>query len=369
MKPAQLLVWLAVSLPIAAQPAQGSVLPKAVPPKAAPSKALLPKAKAPFIAGDGAGGFFVSHVVDGTLKVAHVRDGKWGPAKTIASENLFVNSADVPTIAVDGRRLLASWPTRNGHGTVIHLAESADGGATWKEAKTPHPNMVSQFGFVSLLPKDAVFLDGRKLKGGIEGEGDMELRTPDALLDGRVCDCCQTAAVMTSAGAVVAYRDRSDKEMRDISIVRQTAKGWTQPKLLHADGWEIQGCPVNGPQLDARGKQVVAAWFTAAQNDPRVQVAFSKDAAATFAAPVRVTTGKTMGRVDVAWLDAKNVVVTWVAEGALYARRVSLGGAMSAPMRIATAGGFPRMAVSKENVAVVWTADDGVHFQMIEGLS
>ena len=328
----------------------------------------LPKAKVPFIAGDGKGGFYVSHVVDGTFKVAHVRGGKWSPARTIAGGNLLVNSADFPSVAVDGKRLLASWSTRNGHGSVVHLAESKDGGATWSKATTPHPRMVSQFGFVSLLPKGAVFLDGRKLKGGMEGEGDMELRTPEALLDPRVCDCCQTAATMTSAGPVVAYRDRSEKEVRDISIVRKTSKGWTRPKTLHDDGWQIHGCPVNGPQLDGRGRRVVAAWFTAAQNQPRVQVAFSDDAGATFSAPVRVTAGPTTGRVDVAWIDGENAVVTYLAGGALHARRVSRKGVMGAPIRIASAGGFPRLAVSKENVGVVWTADDGVHFIELEGV-
>lgn len=334
---------------------------------------VLPKAKVPFVAGDGDGGFYVSHVADGAFKVARVQNGRWSEAKTIAGgANLLVNSADFPSIAVDGKRLLASWSTRNGHGSVIHLAQSTDGGATWSKATTPHPQMVSQFGFVSLLPKGAVFLDGRVLPGGMEGAGDMQLRTADALLDPRVCDCCQTAATMTSAGAVVAYRDRSEKEVRDISIVRQTAKGgkkgWTAPTTLHADGWQIQGCPVNGPQLDARGKRVVAAWFTAAQHEPRVQVAFSDDAGATFSAPLRVTPDNTMGRVDVAWIDDRNVVVTYLSGGALHARRVSRNGTMGVPVRVAAAGGFPRVAVSKENVGVVWTADDGVHFEVLEGV-
>jgi hypothetical protein len=330
---------------------------------------VLPKAKVPFIAGDGAGGFYVSHVVDSTFQFSHIRGNQWSPAKKIASGDLLVNSADFPSIATDGKRMLASWSTRNGQGAMIHLAESRDGGATWSAAKTPHPKVASQFGFVSLLPSGAVFLDGRDLKGGMEGEGEMALRTPEALLDSRVCDCCQTAAAMTSAGPVVAYRDRSDDEVRDISIVRRTANGWTRPKTLHADGWKIAGCPVNGPQLDARGKRVAAAWFTGAQNDPRVQVAFSDDAGAAFGAPVRVTAGRTMGRVDVAWIDAESVVVTYVADGALWARRVSRNGKMGTPARVAaTAGGFPRVAVSKENVGVVWTEEDGVHFATLEKL-
>ena len=361
MKIALLLLLAAVSggqsiLPVQAAPSRQAALP------------VLHKARAPYVIGDGAGGFYVSHVVDGAFKVARIRGDRWTGTNTIAP-NASSNAANFPSIMLDGQRLRATWSTKNGsHGSLIHLADSVDGGATWKEAKTPHPHLVSEFGFVSLFPKSAVFLDGRALPGGIEGAGDMQLRTPDALLDARVCDCCQTAAAMTSAGPVIAYRDRFDDETRDISVVRRTSKGWTKPKTLHADGWQIQGCPVNGPQLDARGRRVVAAWFTAAQNDPRVLVSFSDDAGATFSKPVRVTAEKTTGRVDVAWLDGDHAVVTYLANGALHARRVSRTGGMAEPLRLGAAGGFPRVAVSKENVGVVWTAEDGVHFQVIEGL-
>jgi hypothetical protein len=40
----------------------------------------------------------------------------------------------------------------------------------------------------------------------------------EALLDGRVCECCQTSSASTPDGMAVVYRDRSEKEVRDISI-------------------------------------------------------------------------------------------------------------------------------------------------------
>jgi hypothetical protein len=335
-------------------------------PEKMPVASVLENAKVPFIVGDGEGGFYVSHVVGDTLQVARLRDGQWLAPRTIASGNLLVNSADFPSIAFDGKTLRASWSTKNQHGSVIHLA--LYDGMSWSKPVTPHPEVVSQFGFVSLAGSEAVFLDGRKLKGGMEGEGEMELRSLDSLLDPRVCDCCQTAMAMTSTGPIVAYRDRSADEVRDISIVRKTASGWTEPKTLHADGWKIEGCPVNGPQLDARGTRVVAAWFTAANDQPRVYAAFSDDAGATFSAPVRIDSGNAMGRVDVALLESGDAVVTFLAGGALHARRVLRGGKLGETARIAEAGGFPRVAVSKENVGVVWSADDGVHFAIVERL-
>lgn len=328
------------------------------------------RVKVPNIAGDGESGFVVTYFDGDELRFSRVRDARWSQPRTIAKGNLLVNSADYPGIAVSGRTLHASWSTRNEHGAVVHLATSTDDGATWSAPKTPHPRMVSQFGFVSMLPNgEAVFLDGRKLEGGMEGAGDMEVRnSAGALLDPRVCDCCQTAAALTSEGPIFAYRDRSADEVRDIAYVRRTASGWTQPKLVHADGWKIAGCPVNGPQLDARGRRVVAAWFTAVNNEPRVYAAFSDDAGETFSAPIRVDLAKTTGRADVVLLENGDAIVTFLDGGVLHARRVRRNGTTGAPLRIAEAGGFPRMAISKENVGVVWSADDGVHFATLENL-
>ena len=308
------------------------------------------------------------------FRVVAYRDGKWSEPRTIASDAaMLINRADFPSIGADGNELVAAWSTRKEHGSIVHIARSTDGGATWSGPVTPHPDLVSQFGFVSLAGAEAVYLDGRKLKGGMEGEGEMELRSLDGTpLDPRVCDCCQTAIAMTGDGPVVVYRDRSADEVRDISIVRRTASGWTEPKTLHADGWKIPGCPVNGPQVDANGKRVVVAWFTAANNDPRVFVAFSEDAGATFGAPVRVDGGQSAGRADVVLLGDGSAAVTWVGQSGgksqLYARRVHPGGALGKPVELGEASGFPRAALWDENVAVVFSRADGVQVRVIERL-
>jgi hypothetical protein len=80
-------------------------------------------------------------------------------------------------------------------------------------------------------------------------EGDMTLRYAtidargtihsDVQLDARTCECCATGMAMATSGPVIVYRDRSPKEVRDIAVVRATGKGWTRPRLVHADGWKI----------------------------------------------------------------------------------------------------------------------------------
>ena len=41
----------------------------------------------------------------------------------------------------------------------------------------------------------------------------------------------------------------SDKEVRDIYITRNTDNEWETPVPVYNDGWEIYGCPVNGPKV------------------------------------------------------------------------------------------------------------------------
>ena len=86
-------------------------------------------------------------------------------------------------------------------------------------------------------------------------------------IDARVCDCCGTAAVALADGGLLVYRDRSVGDVRDIAIVRIRDGGFEPPRIVHADGWVIRGCPVNGPALAMRDDRVAVLWFTAAGDE------------------------------------------------------------------------------------------------------
>lgn len=134
----------------------------------------------------------------------------------------------------------------------------------------------------------------------------------DVELDARVCECCPTTAVATTHGALIAYRDRSDDEVRDIGVLRFADGRWHGPAFVHADRWKINACPVNGPALAASGDRVALAWFTAEGDEPRVNVAFSRDAGKSWGAPIRVDEAGSLGRVDSAMLDDGRAVVLWM---------------------------------------------------------
>lgn len=319
-----------------------------------------------------------------------IRDGNtWSnPVDVTARTDLFVNWADFPSVFVaPSGRILLHWLQKDGIGKYAYnvmVRQSADGGATWSEPRRLHDDDVAaEHGFASFFATDgdsveAVWLDGRATAGADEHSthrGAMQLGngriaadggvSATTIVDTRICDCCQTSAAMTAKGPAVVYRDRSDAEVRDIAIVRRVNGAWTAPAHVHADEWHIEGCPVNGPAIDASGELVTVAWFTGARDTARVNVAFSTDAGATFSAPVRVDDGNPAGRVDVVLDDDGRAIVTWLERvgdsGAeVRMRAVARDGtrtphAVVATSAAARASGFPRMVRSGSDVIVAWT--------------
>lgn len=322
------------------------------------------------------------------LRCATYDGRRWSkPATIAAGDSFFVNWADFPSIRpLGGNRLAAHWLWRSGAGKYaydVRISQSEDGGRTWGPPFTPHRDgTASEHGFVSLVADTgsalAVWLDGRKTAGHDEETPgpmpDMTLRAASIARDGllrdeielddRACDCCQTAAVATDRGILVAYRDRSPDEVRDISVTRREGGRWSAPQTVHADNWRIEGCPVNGPALDARGSHVAIAWYTAAADTPRVYVAFSEDAGAQFGTPTRIDDGNPMGRVHVALLADGSALATWLEasgrDALVRARRIPVHGPPEAaitvtPTSAGRASGCPRVVRYGDAILFAWT--------------
>lgn len=322
------------------------------------------------------------------LRFAQLEHDVWSAPKTIAQgEDWFVNWADFPSlIALDDGTLAAHYLAKSGEGRFaydVHVTQSLDSGQTWSPSVIPHTDGTqTEHGFVSMLPSSdgrlfAAWLDGRNTGGGHDGHGArgaMTLRAAtldhagtlsgETLLDERICDCCQTSAARTTNGLLVAYRDRSDEEIRDIAVVRWQSGTWSAPQTVYEDRWHIAGCPVNGPSVAAAGEQVALAWFTAAQDTPRVKLSFSTDEGQSFGAPVQIDDGRPLGRIDTVILPDGSALVSWVEKtdsGAeIRIRRVHPDGTLDASSVVAAtsaarASGFPRMARNGNAIYIAWT--------------
>jgi hypothetical protein len=318
---------------------------------------------------------------ESTLKFAERTASGWSaPSVVVSSERLMVNASDVPSVRMmpDGS-FAAQWLEESGpdpEAYNLRVAWSADGKA-WSAGVAPNRDKtISQHGFASLFPTDAgglgvVWLDGRATHGD---EGDMQLRAAlfdkahkllsDTLIDARVCECCSTSVAASADGPIVAYRDRTAGEIRDIYVARLSAGRWSMPVNVHRDNYKIEGCPINGPAIAARGKDVVVAWFTAPNEMNRSYVAFSHDSGRTFGQPARVDDVGTSGRMGVALMNDGSAVVGWVEfaneKSQFKVRRVAADGTKQPAATVAAVSGtrVPRLALGKGEVLLAWTETD-----------
>jgi hypothetical protein len=320
------------------------------------------------------------------LKYSERTDTGWSEPRLVAAgSDFFVNYADVPSVVrLADRTLVAHWLREHGKaaGYDLRLARSVDEGKTWSPPFSPHHDGTNtEHGFASMFDTGAglglVWLDGRGMKPGAgpddDGTGDMGLREAhfdrdlkqlsEAAVALRVCECCPTAAAVSTDGPIVAYRNRSADEVRDIYVSRFTGDGWTVPSRVHEDGWKIDGCPVNGPAISAAGRNIAVAWFTAPGDDGHAFVSFSKDAGRTFSAPVQVDDAGSLGRVDVEQLADGSAVVGWIEfankSASFKVRRVEPGGQRSAAASVTDLGenrnsSYPRLARRGQELIFAW---------------
>jgi hypothetical protein len=283
-------------------------------------------------------------------------------------------------LAFGNGSLAAHWASLipDEEGFTINIALSGDSGKSWTKPVTPHRDTTpAEHGFVSMTPAPGggvvvIWLDSRKLvasnpsdevsmmyavisAGGVPGD--------ESVLDPRVCECCQTSATVVPGGILAVYRDRSDTEIRDIAFTKFDGTKWSEPRTVSADTWQIYGCPINGPAVAAAGNHVAVAWFTGANDKPRVNVAISSDGGNTFGKPTQADDGNPVGRVDVVALQNGNVVVSWLERtetgGEIRAREIA-GGRRQPSFLVGktsagTSSGFPRMELTVDSILFAWT--------------
>jgi len=320
------------------------------------------------------------------LNFSQFKDGEWINHQTVATgSDWFVNWADFPTHAISGDLILTSYLKKSASGTYtydVFLNLQKLSGEKIKEDFVLNTDSIkAEHGFVSIVANDnegffITWLDGRNtVEKDLDGDHKpMTIRFAEITsagdvineieLDSSVCDCCQTSITYTDKGPLVVYRDRSEKEVRDIYMTRSINNVWQAPTPVYNDGWVIYGCPVNGPKVVSNSNNVAVSWFTVSNEKPTVNLSFSESYGSSFGNPIKINDHDPIGRVDVAFLNDQEVLVSYM-EGDdvgtyLRIKKVSIDGKVSEPITISKIDsgrntGVPQLEILNNEIFIVWT--------------
>ncbi len=354
----------------------------------------MPGSELPFMVTDNTGKLFLSWVEAQpetgayVLKYSGWADGNWSePEQVLSSDTWFVNWADYPSVIAFGGEAVAAHVLNkipgNTYSYNVNISLKRDN--AWTEPLSPHSDSTAtEHGFVSMIPLGenkimAAWLDGRRTENRTEAEyfdlnKAMTLRSAvidssgdisnKRLLDESVCDCCQTSMVNTEEGPFIAYRNRTDDEIRDIYYSRYLNDEWSEPKPVYRDNWKIGACPVNGPRVASRDSLVAVSWYTRAGDVPTVKVAVSTNHGESFKEPLTVSKSNTSGRVDVAIGKSGIIYLSDLlksegsyhltlhevdyAEGTVNSRSIT-------EMNGSRRSGFPQMELTDHRLFFAWT--------------
>lgn len=314
-----------------------------------------------------------------SLRYSVFKGGQWSEARTIAAHRKFFHHpAEMPHLtALANGTLLAEWieqPNESSEAEFVYVSASPDGIKWSTPAMASHDKSEAQHGLASIIAtgdKEASIFWLQALKGedgpvslmrSVIGANGTELKEED--LDSDVCSCCPTSVVKTAKGILVAYRDHTKDNIRDISVVRLENGRWTAPKNVFADKWQIDACPVNAASASAKGDKVAIAWYTAAGDKPRVELAASADDGTTFGKAITVSTGEAYGYASTAIDDTGGAYVSWLERGKgnarLLVRHLSDTGVPGPVTEVATGTrkdlGYPGILRAGSDLWIAWNA-------------
>lgn len=323
-----------------------------------------------------------------SLRFSILGNGGWSEPATVAEGRPFSRdrAAAPGIIGLSSKNLIAYWSQRVPSGEherneiELYMATSTDDGGHWTEpalvnraaAQPGEDNGYASAAELNETDATLIWLDGRNWE--TEKRVALMVRTvrtdrtmnETSLLDGDTCTCCSTAIVKTSSGSIAAYRGHTAENIRDISTTRTVAGSWSQPRVVHADHWHIEACPVNGPHLAADGDRITLIWFSAANDKPEVKLARSANGGADFSAPVRVDQGNAIGRAQVVLLPDGSAIAIWLENSRgtarLLARMVRDDGALEGILELAKGAdlGYPHAARAAGGVLVTWADRNAV---------
>lgn len=230
----------------------------------------------------------------------------------------------------------------------MRAQRSIDGGKSWSVVERVNDDLP---GRGSHAFADAAAAAGKVVvswldsRSGAQGVIAGVVGSPNVTVDAKTCQCCRTALLAHSSGAVwLAYRDLGERDVRNMAYAVSSDGGRTfaQRGAIADDQWAVDGCPESGPRLaEGRDGRVWAAWTNG--KGPQIEVA----AAATggwFGAPAVIARG-TVNHPEIATLPDGRIAVFYEAMNDVVARFADPRGARWSEPRVVIAGGrLPRYA-------------------------
>jgi hypothetical protein len=211
-----------------------------------------------------------------------------------------VNGEQPPRVAVvrdqDRASVVVLWTAKGDGGTALLSARSTDGGRTFgPTAALPGVSAPGNRGWESLAAGGddrlfALWLDHRDTapgraahahhqhgSGPADADGAARAQRSQLFvssLDGVIaprgiargaCYCCKTALTTGRDGTIyAAWRHVYAGNQRDIAFTlsRDGGRSFDEPIRVSEDGWELDGCPENGPALGVAAGRVHVVWPT-----------------------------------------------------------------------------------------------------------
>jgi len=304
--------------------------------------------------------------------------GSWSPAVTIAAHrHFFHHPAEMPEVlAMPGGHWFAHWveaPEGGDSDAEYVYVSSSVGGAHWSMPLQAHRDHTAVLhGLASMIanPDGTASIFWLEALKGEDAPVSMKRTIVDAAgkeikeetIDSDVCGCCPTAVAKTAKGLLVAFRDHTKDNIRDIAVTRLDNGHWSPAKIVHVDNWEIEACPTNAAAVAAKGDHVAVAWYTDAQDSHRELMAFSEDSGSSFGKPVTLSVGHAFGYTAMALDEDGGAIVSWLEqspEGArVLVRRVTAAGVAGPVVEVAKGGrmalGYPKLFHNGNDTFIAW---------------
>ena len=355
--------------------------------------------------------------VDGATDVRLARMGAEG-ASSLHSVRVNDRPGDAaahpqapPQVAVgpDGEVYVA-WiaqrpvPGRRFPASDIRFARSTDGGKTFSPATTVHPDpgypTSHHFHHMTVGPDGTVYvswldgtardaarqamaasdaehahatmshaaashhemhgdddLPGTELRLTYSRDGGQTFAEPVVVAQG-TCQCCRTAMATDSAGHLyLAWRHIFADGSRDMALATSSDGGrsFSPPVRVHADGWQIDGCPHAGPSLGVDDAGVVhVVWYSGEQSAPGVFYARSHDGGTSFGERTTLAARVPVAQVGAATEGPATFIVWEDPLNDTFHARV-FGRASAVENLVSAPGRYPAVAAAGGVQAIAWS--------------